>query len=85
MEADFIKIQRMVCVYHGSLSRILYVSLALRHWQLLCHPAFGDFGCVILYVFMGLWLDRRDRKKEKDFMRFLEKPGSSPNEIELYL
>ena len=40
-------------------------------------------AAVILYVFMGLWLDRRDRKKEKDFMRFLEKPGSSPNEIEL--
>ena len=65
MEADFIKIQRMVCVYHGSLSRILYVSLALRHWQLLCHPAFGDFGCRNLIRIYGSLAGQKGQEKRK--------------------
>lgn len=37
---------------------------------------------VILCGFMGLWLDRKDRKKEEEFLGFIERPGISQNNLE---
>ncbi|MBS7007697.1 sensor histidine kinase [Anaerostipes sp.] len=33
-------------------------------------------ACLILYGFLGTWLDKRDQKKQQAFLQFMEDPGA---------